>query len=83
MSEYLLCIKALVDSLASIGNPVSVKEQIDTILECLTEEYIPFTVSVNTKLQPYSVSEMEALLMSHNVIREKFGKLLVQLIKLL
>lgn len=39
MSKYLLRIEALVDSLASVGDPISLQEHVDVILEGLLEEF--------------------------------------------
>lgn len=48
MNEYLLRIKALVDSLAAIGSPISVNEHIESIFDGFTKEYIPFIIVVNS-----------------------------------
>lgn len=41
MSEYLLQIKAIVDSLVAIGDPILEQDHIDVILDGLPEEYNP------------------------------------------
>lgn len=64
MNEYLLKIKSLVDDLISIGNPVTTDENIEFIFEGLGKEYDPFICSVNYRLEPYTVSEIEALLIA-------------------
>lgn len=56
MNEYLVKIKSLVDALCSFGNPVSTGEQIEFIFEGLKEEYDPFICSINSRLEPSSVT---------------------------
>lgn len=67
MIEYLLRIKAIVDALISIGNRVTQSEHIEAIFDGLTEDYVPFIMSINTRLEPYLVSEVESLLIAHEV----------------
>lgn len=43
MKEYLAKIKAPVDSLASIGDPVSSRDHLDAILDGLPQEYDPIS----------------------------------------
>lgn len=71
VSEYLMQIKALVDGLVFIGCPVFENEHITTMFEGLIIEYDPF---INTQLEPYTVSEMEALLLAQHVRFEKHTK---------
>lgn len=74
MNDYLLKIKSLVDALISIGNPVGTAEHINYIFEGLCEEYDHFICSVNSRLEPYSVSEIEALLIAQEIRFEKHTK---------
>ena len=64
-SEYLLRIKAIVNVLVSIGCSVSDFEHIVVILGGLSSEYDAFVTSINTRVDPYSVVEIEALLLAH------------------
>lgn len=75
MNEYLLKIKALVDALISVGNQVSTSEHIEAILEGLGEEYDPFICYVNSRLEPYTVGEIEALLLAQEVRFQKHIKI--------
>ena len=64
MDDYLLKIKNIVDLLGSIGEEISASTHIDAIFEGLTSEYDSFVTSVETRMEPYSVSEVEALLLA-------------------
>ena len=74
ISEYLLRIKVLIDSLLSVGDPVSVQEHIDVILDGLPEEYDSFITSITSRLEPYTVAELESLLLAHESRLEKHAK---------
>uniref|UniRef100_A0A151UGQ1 Retrotransposon gag domain-containing protein n=1 Tax=Cajanus cajan TaxID=3821 RepID=A0A151UGQ1_CAJCA len=63
MSHYLLQIKQLTKTLAAIGSPVSSEEHIDFIFDGLPEEYDPLETSCLTRSEPYTVPEIEALLL--------------------
>nr|KYP47251.1 Retrovirus-related Pol polyprotein from transposon TNT 1-94 [Cajanus cajan] len=63
MSHYLLQIKQLTETLAAIGSPVSLEEHIDFIFDGLPEEYDPLETSCLTRSEPYTVPEIEALLL--------------------
>lgn len=52
MNEYLLRIKAIVDSLISIGDKITQAEHIEAIFDGLSEDYDPFFMSINTRLDP-------------------------------
>lgn len=67
MNEYLLRIKVLVDGLVAIGLLISVEEHIEAIFEGFLVDYDPFIASVNTRLEPYMVGEIEALLFAQEV----------------
>ena len=64
ISEYLLRIKAIVDQLISIGHPISEHEHLEVILEGLPAEYNAFVASILSRIDPYRISELEALLMA-------------------
>ena len=74
ISEYLLRIKALIDSLLSIGDPVSIQEHVDVILDGLPEEYDGFITSITSRLEPYSVAKLESLLLLHEAYLERHSK---------
>ena len=61
--EYLLCIKALVNSLVSIGCAVFEQEHIEVILGGLSIDYDAFVTSITTRSDSYSGVEVEAHLM--------------------
>lgn len=65
VSEYMMRIKVLIDALASIGSPVTFHEHIDAILEGLPEEYHILFPTIESCVEPYSVTELESLLLSH------------------
>lgn len=65
--QYLLRIKALMDSLVSIGSPVSEQEHVEIILEGLPSEYDAFSTAPRTRKEEYTVSEVESLLLAQEV----------------
>lgn len=67
ISEYLLCIKAIVDSLKEIGDSVSENENIDAIIEGLYEEYNSLVMLIYSRSDTLSVDDNEALLMVQEV----------------
>lgn len=62
ISSYLYDIKNAVNMLAAIGAPVSIADHIDIILEGLPEEYNAFITAVTSRTDPYTITEIEALL---------------------
>ena len=74
ISSYLLEIKKVVDSLISVGAPLSEYDHVEAILEGLTEEYSPFITSITSREKPISVAQLEALLMAQEKRIEKFRK---------
>lgn len=65
INEYLLRIKAIVDALVSIWNPITLREHIDAIFKGLPEEYHVLFPMIESRLDPHSVTEIEALYLSH------------------
>src|ERR1044072_3274765 len=68
VEEFLLRIKAISDSLNSVGDPVSFKEQLAVVLGGLPPEYESFVSVMNVTLryQPnMSFDDVEALLLAH------------------
>nr|KYP31488.1 Retrovirus-related Pol polyprotein from transposon TNT 1-94 [Cajanus cajan] len=71
INEYLLEIKKIVDSLAAVGPPISDEDHIDAILDGLPDEFDCFVTSITSRLDPYIVDEIEALLLAHEERSEK------------
>lgn len=74
VSEFLLRIQAILDSLASVGDPVSVREHLDVILQGLPRDYESVVTLVSSKLVPLNVAEIEALLLSHEARLKFYNK---------
>lgn len=60
ISEYLLRIKAIVDSLKAIGDTVSENEHVDAILEGLPQDYSSLVMMIYSHPDPPSVDDVEA-----------------------
>ncbi|XP_029153456.1 uncharacterized protein [Arachis hypogaea] len=73
-SYYLLQIKRLSDSLAAIGLPLSDEEYTNVILDGLSKEYHSFITMNTVKDPPYSILNLEALLMAQEKIIDRFKK---------
>jgi len=52
-------------SLASIGSPISLQQQIDAILEGLPQDYHSVISVIESKFQPLTIEEVEVLLLAH------------------
>ncbi|KAF7844886.1 Retrovirus-related Pol polyprotein from transposon TNT 1-94 [Senna tora] len=72
MSEFLLKIKKIVDSLAAIGSTVTDHEHISTIFEGLPAEYESFVTSFSMRTEDQTVIDVEALLLAHEARLEAF-----------
>lgn len=72
INEYVLRIKAIVDSLVAVGDTITEQDQIDAILEGLPEEYSPFVMIMYGRTDPISVTDLESLLMVQEAQLEKF-----------
>ncbi|KAM6582045.1 hypothetical protein CsatB_009047 [Cannabis sativa] len=70
LNDYLLKIKHVVDSLASIGHVLSPQDHIEAIFNGLTRDYSVFVTSLSTRKDDYSVAEVESLLMAQEVRNE-------------
>lgn len=55
-------IRAILDALLALGEPMSECDQIDSILQGLSEEYNMFIMMVYGKLGPPTLYEIEALM---------------------
>ena len=74
VNEYLQKIKSIVDQLASVGHSIFVEDHIDAIFEGLPLIYDIFVVSVNSRLDAYTVAEIESLLLVQETHIEKHHK---------
>lgn len=72
ISEYVLRIKAISDSLIAIGETVSEQDQVDTILDGLPEDYGPFVMMIYRRSESPSVADVESLLLVQEAQFEKF-----------
>lgn len=61
----MLRIEELVDSLISIGPSVTHQEHLDVNLEGLPDEYQPIVTTTESRLDTYSLSEIESLLTTY------------------
>ena len=80
-SEYHLTIKRLVYSLAIVGSPLLVDEHIEVILDELSEDYATFIIVVLSRVTPFFINEIEALLMAQEDMLKMFRKFEVGLIQ--
>lgn len=71
MSECLLKIKSIVDSLIAMGYEVSTSEHVELILDGLPSDYDAFITSVSTRTDPFTVSEIEAHLLAQETRIER------------
>ncbi|TXG59593.1 hypothetical protein EZV62_014166 [Acer yangbiense] len=65
MREYLSKMKSLSDTLASVGHSLSQEDQVSNITNGLGAEYESVIVSVTSRVEPFTVSEVTALLLAH------------------
>nr|KYP40528.1 hypothetical protein KK1_038127 [Cajanus cajan] len=73
LNSYLLAIKKIIDTLASIGSLVDPREHIQIILNGLPSEYNPLVTFIISRSDPYSVTEIETSLttMKNRLERQK------------
>nr|XP_029143971.1 uncharacterized protein LOC114924238 [Arachis hypogaea] len=74
IADYVSRIKRIVDSLASLGFPLTTDEHIDALLEGLNEDYENLITTVSTKSKLYSLQEVEMSILSHDDMLKKFCK---------
>ncbi|KAK6164729.1 hypothetical protein DH2020_001593 [Rehmannia glutinosa] len=65
MREYLNKIKSLCDLLTSVGHGIDESDQVLHVLSGLGAEYNPVIVSVTSRLEPCSLREAHAILLSY------------------
>uniref|UniRef100_A0A803PCU8 Retrotransposon Copia-like N-terminal domain-containing protein n=1 Tax=Cannabis sativa TaxID=3483 RepID=A0A803PCU8_CANSA len=63
-----------IDLLASIGEVLSIRDHVAAIFKGLPSEYDTFVISTNTRIESYSVAEIEALLLASESRIEKNDK---------
>lgn len=67
-------IKALVDSLISIGSDISEQEHVEIILEGLSNNYNAFSTAIRTRKDSYSMSKIEAFLLAQETRTDSLNK---------
>lgn len=72
ISEYVLWVRAIADSLLVIGDPIFERDQMDVILQGFTEEYNPFIMMIYGKVKPTDIYEVEALVYVQEAQMEKY-----------
>ncbi|KAF7843731.1 Retrovirus-related Pol polyprotein from transposon TNT 1-94 [Senna tora] len=65
MSEFMLKIKKLADSLAAVGSPITEHEYVETISYGLPSEYEGFITSFSLRSEASTITVFEALLLTH------------------
>lgn len=74
VDDYLVQIKALIDVLASIGDPVPDQQHIDVILEGLPQDFASVISVIESKFDSVQLEEVEALLLAHEIRSNKYKK---------
>nr|KYP32350.1 hypothetical protein KK1_046996 [Cajanus cajan] len=65
INEYLLEIKKTVDSLLAVGSSIfGDQDHIDAILDGCLDDFDDFVTSITSRLDPYTVDEIKALLLT-------------------
>lgn len=72
-------IRAAVDFLLVIGDPISEKEQSDAMLQGLLKEYNPFIMMIYSKGDPTDIYDVEALLYIQEAQLDKYRQELASL----
>lgn len=70
--EYVLKIKAIMNSLLAIGDIVTEEAQTNTILDGLLEEYNPFVMQIYGKPGSLTLYDVKTLLCSQEAQLDKF-----------
>lgn len=76
MTNFLLQVKTIVDSLALVGEPISLQEHIDVILKVFLEDQGSIISVIKSKFATLPMEEVEALL-AHEMCLQKFCKKLL------
>ncbi|CAA0815262.1 Unknown protein, partial [Striga hermonthica] len=76
MGEYISKMKSFCDILASAGHKISETDQVLHILSGLGNEYDSVMVNVTSRIEPYGLNELHALLLSYKARLEANNNLL-------
>ena len=71
ISDYLFKIRNIIDHLALVGHNLFDKDHINAVFEGLLQEYETFIISISSRIDPYAVEEIEALLLAEETRIEK------------
>ena len=74
INEYLLKIICCIDLLGLVGHSMFEKEHIDAIFEGLSSDYDTFILSIESRIDPYTVDDIESLLLAQEARIEKKDK---------
>ncbi|CAJ2678668.1 unnamed protein product [Trifolium pratense] len=72
ITEFGLRVRAIADTLLSVGDSVTEQDQIDSILDGLPEEYNPFVMMIYGRSDSPSLYDIEGLLLVQESQLEKF-----------
>src|SRR4051812_48064070 len=72
ITEFVLRIKAIANSLLAVGDVITEQDQIDSILNGLPEEYSPFVMQMYGCPIPPTLCDVEALLYVQEAQLDKF-----------
>ncbi|CAA0823556.1 Unknown protein [Striga hermonthica] len=73
MKEYISKMKGLFDALAAAGHMISEKDQIMHLIGGLGQEYNPIMVTVSSRVEPWTLLDIQALLLSFESRLESVG----------
>ncbi|XP_068499587.1 uncharacterized protein [Phaseolus vulgaris] len=71
ITTYITNIKKIAYSLVVVGSPLSTTDHVDVILDGLSADYDGFITSILSRQDPYTVDDLEALLLAQE---ERFEK---------
>lgn len=74
ISDFLTEIQNLVDSLTAIGDPITIREHADIIIEGLPENYESSVSHINNRSEPLTIDEIETILLGLEARIDKFMK---------
>lgn len=77
ITEFVVCVREISESLVSIGDPVPHRNLIEVVLDALPEEYDPIVAAMNSKEDLCSLDELESSLLAHESRIEKNRKLVL------
>lgn len=83
VSEYVLRIRAIVNSLLAIGDPIVERYHVDAILQGLPEEYNSFMMMMYGKVYHVDIYEVKTLLYMQEAQMENYKKNLPHQVPLL